>query len=585
MQPYDDMIAYFSMEIAINDSMPTYSGGLGVLAGDTLKSFADLGMDVVGVTLLSEKGYFYQEIDDSGWQHEKENNWPINDFMKKLDIEVEVQIENRTVYITAWEYFLTGINKKRNKILFLDTNIQKNSEEDRKLTSFLYGGDLDYRLKQEIVLGVGGVRMLRKLGHKPKKFHMNEGHAAFLTLELYKELTEIINIDERIERVREKCSFTTHTPVPAGHDAFRKDAVKHKIGDLFTPEIANMVCQDNKFSMTVLAMTFAAYINAVSKKHQEVSKTMFPNVNIDYITNGVHSVTWTNKYLAQLLDKHVPDWRRNPFDLRNVLKIPPEEIMQVHNLAKKDLMDYINTYANAGFDKDIFTIGFARRSTGYKRADLLFRDLERLKKINSQVGKLQIIYAGKAHPRDEEGKEIIKHIYDILRDLKSEISIVFLENYAMSLAKLLTSGCDLWLNTPIRPLEASGTSGMKAAHNGVPSLSILDGWWIEGCIENFTGWSIGPENVSEKDRQRIDEIDSNSLYEKLEKIIVPMYYTNNNGYAKIMRNALAINGSYFNTNRMAKQYLVRAYARKQHGALSEIVSFFNNVKWDKAPDE
>lgn len=576
MQDYDDLIAYFSMEIAISEAMPTYSGGLGVLAGDTLKSFADLGMDVVSVTLLSEKGYFYQKLDNTGYQHEEENHWSIDDFMKKLDIEVEIQLGNRTIYVTAWEYFLTGVKGKRNKIIFLDTNLEKNNEEDRKLTSYLYGGDLDYRLKQEIILGLGGVRILRKLGHKPKKFHMNEGHAAFLTLELYNELIDVKDIDERIRTVREKCSFTTHTPVPAGHDAFDQGQVKNYLSGILTPEIIDMVCREGKFSMTILALSFSAYVNAVSKKHQQVSKTMFPSFDIDFITNGVHSTTWTNKHVAAILDKAVPDWRRNALELRNVLKIPPEEIMSVHKLAKKDLINHVNKHGNVGFDYDIFTIGFARRATAYKRADLLFRDVERLKRIDKNIGKIQIIYAGKAHPRDNQGKEIIKHIIQLTKDLSASLKIVYLENYDMHLAKLMTSGCDLWLNTPVRPLEASGTSGMKAAHNGVPSLSILDGWWIEGCIENFTGWAIGPLEVSEQDKWKIDEIDSNSLYEKLEKLILPLYYKKPRSYAKIMRNALAINGSYFNTNRMAKQYLVRAYARKQRAVLTdEIVSFFN----------
>lgn len=563
MQPYDDIIAYFSMEIGIREEIPTYSGGLGVLAGDTLKSFADIGMDAVAVTLLSEKGYFYQKIDPDGTQREEENGWPIEDYMKKLNATIEVKIQDRVITVGAWEYFITGVQGKRIRVLFLDTNNDQNTQEDRKLTSYLYGGDLNYRLKQEIILGIGGIRLLRKLGYNPKKFHMNEGHAAFLTLELYNELYKINEIETRIKKVKAKCSFTTHTPVPAGHDSFDETKIRDYLQKEIPPEILDMVLKDEKFSMTKLALCFSSYVNAVSKKHGEVTKAMFPEYDIDFITNGVHTITWTNPHLSSLLDKHVPDWKINPLELRNALRIPIEEIWETHQKAKKDLIEHVNIHTNAGFDTETFTIGFARRATGYKRAEILFSDINRLKKINNETGKLQIIFAGKAHPRDGEGKEIIKHIFSIINSLKSEVKIVFLENYNMHKAKLLTAGVDLWLNTPIRPLEASGTSGMKAAHNGVPSLSVPDGWWIEGLIENFTGWGIGPETILNKTTEKENKIDSEELYNKLEQKIVPMYYKNKKGYTKIMRNALAINGSYFNTHRMVKQYLVRAYARKQ----------------------
>lgn len=566
MHDYDDLIAYFSMEIALQEGMPTYSGGLGVLAGDTLKAFADLGMDTVALTLLSEKGYFLQSIDDTGVQHELENGWNMQEFLHKLDAIVDVTIFGRKVLIGAWEYFIFGVNGKRIRVLFLDTNMEGNSEEDKRLTSYLYGGDLRYRLQQEIILGIGGVRMLRKLGYAPKKFHMNEGHAAFLVLELYKELSVINNMDERVQAIRERCSFTTHTPVPAGHDSFNKDEVRNAVGDLIPPEILNMASKGNDFSMSLLALNFSAYTNAVSRKHQGISSLMFPEFNIDYITNGVHAASWVSPAISSTLDKNIPDWRKNSLDLRNSLRIPLSEISAAHSNAKKELIDFVNSKGGK-FKNEIFTIGFARRATGYKRAELLFRDIERLRRINRDVGEMQIVFAGKAHPRDFEGKKIIQRIVERMKSFDQELKVVFLENYDMKIAKLMTSGCDLWLNTPKRPLEASGTSGMKAAMNGVPSFSILDGWWIEGCVEGVTGWAIGKEIPSEQEDAAVDAADAEDLYSKLEKTILPLYYGSPEKYAEIMRSTIAINGAYFNTNRMAKQYLVRAYARKQHNIL------------------
>jgi starch phosphorylase len=558
--PEQDLIAYFSMEIAFQESIPTYSGGLGVLAGDTIKSFADVGMNVIAVTLLSESGYFYQRLDESGNQVEYDNKWSPKDFMTRLDFEIEVAIQERPVFVTAWVYQVTGIAGKSLPVLFLDTNLEKNSEEYRQLTSYLYGGDPEYRLKQEIVLGIGGLRILRRLNIHPKRFHMNEGHAAFLTIQLYNELAYIADPSERMERIRGQCSFTTHTPIAAGHDVFDIRLLEKHFSSALHPEILKMADQNGKFNMTLLALAFSGYVNAVSKKHREVSAKMFPQYSINYITNSVHSKTWINAHLAQVLDRYGIEWGINPFDLRNAMRIPLEDINEAHAKAKKELIDYVNVNQNAGFEYDCFTIGFARRMTAYKRADLLFTDPETLGKIHNEVGRFQIIYAGKAHRMDGQGKEIIRRIYNTGKSLQERIRIVFIEDFNMHVARLMTAGVDLWLNTPKRPLEACGTSGMKAAHNGVPSLSILDGWWIEGCIEAVTGWAIGEETVAEADEEQIDAIDAASLYDKLEKVIVPLFYNNPEGYLQVMRSAIAINASYFNSTRMVKQYLVRAYA-------------------------
>jgi len=567
-----DLIAYFTMEIALRESIPTYSGGLGVLAGDTIKSFADVGMNVIAITLLSEKGYFYQKIDESGRQVEHDNVWFAKDFMTRLDLEVEITIEGRSVFITAWVYQVEGIDGKRLPVLFLDSNLDKNSEEDKKLTGYLYGGDPEYRLKQEILLGIGGVRMLRRLHIHPRKFHMNEGHAAFLTLQLYNEYAYIADPYERLEKIRGQCSFTTHTPLPAGHDLFELRLIEKHLAPVLPPEILEMVKENGKLNTTLLALTFSGYVNAVSKKHQEVSARMFQQHFFDYITNGVHSETWINPHLAKVLDRYGLEWKKNPFDLRNAIRIPLVDIKEAHARAKKELVDYVNIHENAGFESEWLTIGFARRMTAYKRADLLFTDLQALEKIDREAGKLQIIYAGKAHRMDDEGREIIRNIYQIAKSLRDRIKIVFVEDYNIQVARLMTAGVDLWLNTPKRPLEACGTSGMKAAHNGVPSLSILDGWWIEGCLEGVTGWAIGEENVTIHDEAQIDVNDAASLYDKPETIIVPLYYNKPEEYLQIMRNTIAINASYFNSTRMVNQYLVRAYARGKSKDLMQLVS-------------
>lgn len=556
-----NLVAYFSMEIGIRNDIPTYSGGLGILAGDTLKSIADMGVDAVGVTLLSSKGYFDQTFTDDGYQLESDSQWDPASVMKKLDIEFTISIEGRDVKATAWEYTLTGTTGKSIKLFYLDTDIEGNSPDDRNLTSRLYGGDQTYRLKQEMVLGIAGVKLLRKLNYYPKKYHMNEGHAAFLITELYNELTEVTLEEEKKRVLQTLCSFTTHTPVAAGHDAFDMEVVKRHFQGNLPTALESAAGENNKFSMTRLALNYSSYVNAVARKHQEVSKQMFPDYNIDYITNGIHIGTWVSEHHATLFDQYIVDWRRNPLELRNVLKIPLENIKDAHARSKHDLLRYIKEKTDNDFDPSVFTIGFARRATAYKRAELLFRDIERLKAISRDIGKIQLVFAGKAHPRDSNGKEIIKHIKSLAGQLSPDIKIVFLENYNMQLGKLLTNGVDLWLNTPKRPLEASGTSGMKAAANGVPSLSIPDGWWIEGCIDGVTGWNIGDELIMNMSDWDVDNADADSLYTRLADDILPLYYSDNTHFTEIMRNAIAINGSYFNTHRMVKQYLVRAYAR------------------------
>ena len=559
-------IAYFTMEVGIDPDMPTYSGGLGVLAGDTLKSCADMGIPTVGITLLNRKGYFYQRINKDGYQIEEENHWSVDDFMELQENEVVVHIEGREVKVKAWKYVYKGNEDKEIPIFFLDTDVDGNSEWDRRLTDYLYPGDKWYRLCQEIILGVGGVRMLESLGYSNiKKYHMNEGHAAFLTFELLREEIKKNNLEleEALKRVREKCVFTTHTPVPAGHDKFPLEFVEKALGDYLIDEISHLYMHNNEFNMTLLALNLSKYVNGVAGKHKEISKKMFPGYQIHSITNGVHSVTWTSPPFKNLFDKYIPGWRKDPFTLRNALRISTKEIWDAHIDAKKTLLHYVNREENCGMDKDIFTIGFARRMTAYKRAELLFSDLERLKDIARRRGRIQIILSGKAHRDDTQGKEIIHHLIKIRDELNAEdngIEVAYLENYDIHVALYLVAGVDVWLNTPLRPMEASGTSGMKACHNGVPHFSVLDGWWLEGHVEGVTGWSIGKYPEGDEIEKPSDSVyDAQDLYNKLDNVLMPLYYNDKEKWAEVMRNAIAFNASFFNTTRMLQQYVTNAY--------------------------
>jgi starch phosphorylase len=555
-------IALFSMEIGIDHKMPTYSGGLGVLAGDILRSCADLSVPIAAITLASNKGYLYQRLDDEGNQTELPIEWRIDDFTTLTAPKVSVLIEGREVKIQAWKYLLTGIEGYQVPVYLLDTNLFENSDSDREITSYLYGGDERYRLSQEIVLGIGGVRMLEALGYANiQKYHMNEGHSALVALELIKKLKENnpeYAKEQIIKLVRKKCVFTTHTPVPAGHDKFPASLVKSLLRGYLEDEEIDNICHENELNMTLLALNHSEYINGVAKKHEEISRNMFPGYPIDSITNGVHHVFWTSEPFCKLYDRHISGWRKDPFDLRYVISIPKEGIVQAHVEAKKRLLDLVNAKHDIGMDYDTFTLGFARRITKYKRPGLLFSNTDRLVNIAKNTP-IQVILAGKAHLKDMEGKELIKIIFNAIKRLKEDIKIVFLENYDMELAKVITSGVDVWLNTPKRPLEASGTSGMKACLNGVPSLSILDGWWLEGCIEGVTGWAIGSITPEGSADLSADSKDAEDFYDKLERVILPMFYNNKDAWAQVMRYAIAFNSSFFNSHRMVSQYLLNAY--------------------------
>lgn len=540
------------MEIALSNDIHTYSGGLGVLAGDTIRSSADLNIPLVAVTLISKKGYFKQELKYDGTQIEHPDPWDPSRFMQQLPEEVTVQIEGRNVHIKAWLYTVKSPIGESVQVYFLDTDVEGNSPEDREITSFLYGGDERYRIKQEIVLGIGGVRMLEKLGIDVRKYHMNEGHSSFLALELLRKYEMNIN------KVRNLCIFTTHTPVEAGHDKFSYDLVREVLGEFIPLNVLQSLGGQNRLNMTLLALNLSNYINGVAKRHKMVSKEMFPSYEIHAITNGIHSYTWTCESFKILYDTYLPGWAHEPELLVRVDIIPDDEIWQAHFEAKKNLIDYVNSEANTSMDYDTLTIGFARRATEYKRHTLLFSDLERLKKVNRR-GRIQLIFAGKAHPKDYAGKMLIKQIFDYKEILKDEIKIAYLENYDMNLAAKLVSGVDVWLNTPLPPMEASGTSGMKAAHNGVINFSVLDGWWVEGWIEGVTGWAVGPtpeENMPMEER-KIKELED--IYGKLEYVIIPLYYKRREEWIRMMKNSIGKIASHFNSHRMMYRYVTEAY--------------------------
>jgi starch phosphorylase len=556
-------IAYFSMEIALDPAMPTYGGGLGVLAGDMLRSAADLELPIVAVTLAHRKGYFRQHLDADGHQTEESDPWTPETVLQPVQSQFKIQIEQRDVHVRAWRYNIHGLSGFVVPVYMLDTDLPENADWDRTLTDTLYGGDQHYRICQEVLLGMGGVELLRAVGLKNlNSYHMNEGHAAFLTLALLEETLKqrkyTVPVEADVEVVRRRCVFTTHTPVEAGHDRFGWELVQGVLGEKRT-ELLKQAGFSNAglLNMTDLAIHFSRYVNGVAMRHGEVSQHMFPHFPIHAITNGVHAGTWASPPFQDLFDREIPEWRRDNAYMRYAVGIPLDDIRKAHCLAKTALFKEIQKRTGVQLDDSILTIGFARRAATYKRADLLFRDINRLKSIAESVGPIQIIYAGKAHPHDGGGKALIHRVIQAAAGLKDSIKILYLENYNMGLAKFITSGVDLWLNTPQRPQEASGTSGMKAALNGIPSLSVLDGWWVEGCVEGVTGWAIGYDSTIGGDDSAAE---SESLYEKLEKQIIPMFYRAPESYAQIMRMCISLNASFFNTHRMLSQYKANAYS-------------------------
>lgn len=543
------------MEVALESDIPTYSGGLGVLAGDTLRSMADLEIPAVAVTLSYSTGYFYQMVDPSGYQTEREIRWDFSSEFDKIRTTITLPLQDKTFKVGAWIYKIVGQTGHIIPVYLLDTDLPSNEHWQRQFTHVLYDATPFQRLVQEMILGIGGANLLAALGYENIcTHHLNEGHAAFLALELLQRF------DGDLDQVKKHTIFTTHTPVPAGHDKFSYDLFNDAFRDR-APENIKELAGEEFVNMTLLALNTSRYTNAVSQKHGEVTREMFPQFpHIDAITNGVHSVYWTCDQMKEVFDKHVPGWRMKPSLLRRALQIDNDDLWRAHLRAKRKLLEYEKSHSWVLLDRKLLTIGFARRVTAYKRPMLIFQDRERLARLCKR--KVQFVFAGKAHPRDAAGKGIIKQIHDISDYLwdSYRVRVVFLENYDMDLAKLMSSGVDIWLNNPIRYLEASGTSGMKAAHNGVLNLSILDGWWIEGYeLDPQSGWAVGPApDDPEADEPADWDREAADIYDVLENEAIPIYYHNWHKWTERMKAAIRL-ASYFNTNRMVEEYAQRGW--------------------------
>jgi len=549
-------VAYFTMEIGLSSRIPTFAGGLGILAADMMRSCADLGMNVACVTGCWKFGYLHQELHQDGTQSYQDFAWDPSKELRKIPQVVQVSVEGRPVNVGAWILDLHGQKGQAVPVIFLDTDVDGNTPEDRDITKHLYGGDQAMRIKQEIVLGIGGVRMLRALGFdKVGCYHLNEGHCSFLTLELLRER----GFDD--QAVRKSCAFTTHTPVKAGHDVFPYDLAWKIVGDMLPWHIKKIAGED-ALSMTTLAMTLSKITFGVSRIHGDVSRSLLNNQDVRYITNGAHHIEWTSPEMQALFDAHIPGWRDNPSLLsQGYLNLPNEELWKAHQEAKKRLLAVVNAQSEIPFELDRLTLVTARRIVPYKRPELLYANLMRLKEVAQ--GKLQIIHAGNAHPHDAFSQDVIKHIIERSRELKDSVRIAYLPNYSPDLAKLLVSGADVWLNTPTRLLEASGTSGMKACLNGVPNLSTLDGWWIEGFeMDPESGWRIGPlaQALNAEDTRQIDAED---LYTQLQYEVIPTYeYPGRQRWIHRMKRAVKLMGQ-FNAHRCVREYAEKAWNTMQ----------------------
>jgi starch phosphorylase len=557
-------IAYFSMEMALRPEMHTYSGGLGVLAGDTAKSCADLGLPVVFVTLVCSQGYLRQEIDARGRQIEHADPWNPSEFATPLRAKVAVLIEGREVWVRPWLHVLSSPMGSRIPVLLLDTNVDENAFSDRQITARLYGSGADYRLKQEAVLGIGGLRILQALGFEIRKYHLNEGHAALLALDLLRRYPlhpdNVANerVKFQLTPVRDACIFTTHTPVEAGHDRFDYGLFEQVLQGYVDTKQVQLIAGDDALNMTRLALNLSGFVNGVAARHAQTTTRMFPGYDIRAITNGVHLPTWAHPAMRDLFNQHFPSWAFEPEMMVRADQLSADRVWTAHSRAKSDLITEVARRTGVGLDHDRPLIGFARRMTAYKRPDLLFTDLDRLRQINARQP-FQIVLAGKSHPSDEPGKALIQRIHEQIESVAPELKIVFVPNYETRLAGFLIAGVDIWLNTPTPPMEASGTSGMKAALNGVLNLSVLDGWWLEACIEGVTGWAIGQDGEAGHHEGAAPVASALDLYQKLEQVVLPLYHHDREKWIWMMRQAIAKVACYFNTQRMMRRYAAEAY--------------------------
>ncbi len=537
--------AYFSMEIGIEDDIKSYAGGLGILAGDTLKTAADMEIDMVGITLLYKNGYFKQTLTDSGEQIEDADTWDYENILTNTGVRFEIPIRTGVIHVEIWKYNLVGVSGHTVPILFLNTDLPENEDLNKYVSFNLYTPFENTRLKQEIVLGIGGVMAIEALDLETRDvYHLNESHAAFGIIALE-------NLLGSREAAQKRVVFTTHTPAEHGHIVHNKKELNDVLSEVHFAFLEEDF-EGDILHMTRFSLKRSKFANAVASKHSEVSTKMF-NYPIPGITNGIHVSTWAGTATAALFDSRIPTWRTTPEDLQNVEEIYTDKIVEMHRENKEELIEYVNESCGSDLKLDIFTLGFARRVDGYKRSGFLFYDLDRLKYIAEQFGGLQIIFSGKAYFDYQDGEDHIAHVVRLSKEDHGKLKIVYIPNYGMDVSQLMVQGSDTWLNNPIKPLEASGTSGMKAALNGVPNLSTVDGWWVEGLKEGVTGWAIG--NLEQND----EESELNDMYSKLEHIILPMYYTKKHDWAKVMRSAIAYNASYFNTHRMLREYISKGY--------------------------
>jgi starch phosphorylase len=541
-------VAYFSMEIGLRPEMKEYAGGLGILAGDTLKAAADLGINIVGVSLLYKKGYFKQNFDANGIQQEESDSWDYEKYLTNTGKVVQIELVDGPAYAEIWQYIQRGLEGGEVKIYFLNTDIESNQSENRFISYNLYTNYQHTRLRQELMLGIGGVYALEELGYEVHKYHLNESHAAFGIL----ALAEIYG---SMDAVKEKVVFTTHTPAEHGHVKYPKERLQSFLAPRYIAALQTE-WEDDILHLTKFCLRYSSYANGVAKRHGEVSRKMFPNYTIEHITNGVHLSTWAGIASAQVYDEHLAGWRQDPARLRGALQLPDAQIAAMHRANKREMAYFIKSRYDLELDPNVFTIGFGRRVDGYKRSGLIFRDITRLQQIAEKHGGLQMVISGKAYFDYGPAEQVISEILAQTQKNLGALKIFFLTNYDMNVSKMMVQGCDIWLNNPIKPLEASGTSGMKAALNGVPNFSTIDGWWVEGWQEGITGWAIGGEDIAQSD----DATEAANMYDKLDNTIMPLYLAADiSGWAQVQKQAIAYNGDYFNTHRMLQEYVKRAY--------------------------
>ena len=553
-------IAYLTMEIALRQEMHTYSGGLGVLAGDTAKSCADLELPVVFVSLISRKGYLRQTLTAAGTQTDHPDPWDPSDWASPVGAMVAITLNGREVWIRPWVYLLAGSGERKIPVILLDTDLEQNTPADRDITGALYSGGDEDRLRQEAILGIGAIRALRALGFEIHRFHLNEGHAALSCIELlrrYKESGVTGAGPEPLydrEPVRQRCIFTTHTPIESAHDQFDYAMVERVLGDFIETGELKRYAGEAACNMTQLALNLSGYVNGVAQRHAETTRHMFPGFQVQAITNGVHTASWAHPAFARLYDRYLPHWTHEPELLAMADQLPDGALWDAHCEARAELIVLAKQRSGVVLRPELPIIGFSRRMTGYKRPDLLFSDISRLLAIAKRQP-FQLVWSGKAHPRDDQGKSLIAAVNAHLHEISGQIPGAFLANYDLGIAARMVAGCDIWLNTPMPPQEASGTSGMKAAVNGVLNLSVLDGWWVEACIEGVTGWAIGHDDAHESATHARD------LYAKLEEKVLPLYFRDRAGWIAMMKQTIGKLAARFSTHRMMRRYAAEAYLR------------------------